>query len=104
MADDMSNNNFGSTLHHSHVIRDYNKIKNNEVLINQLDSIGLFFFLPQHCFFYQTQSLIRINILFPGPPKDCFALCFEPLREEEQPFRLRRGILFEIYSLAGNSK
>ena len=51
MADDMSNNNFGSTLHHSHVIRDYNKIKNNEVLINQLDSIGLFFFNPSIAFF-----------------------------------------------------
>ena len=100
MADDMSNNNFGSTLHYSHVIRDYNEIKNNEVLINQLDC----FLNPSIAFFNQTQSLIRINILFPGPPKDCFALCFEPLRQEEQPFRLRRGILFEIYSLAGNSK
>ena len=46
-------------------------------------SIGLFFY-PSIAFFYQTQILIRINILFPGPPKDYFALCFEPLRQEEQ--------------------
>ena len=56
MADDMSNNNFGSTLHHSHVIRDYNKIKNNEVLINQLDSIGLFFLTPALLFLPNPES------------------------------------------------
>ena len=63
------------------------------------------FSTPALLFFYQTQILIRINILFPGPPKDYFALCFKPLRQEERlPVWGEAFCLFEIYSLAGNCK
>ena len=67
-------------------------------------------FDPLDCFstpallFYQTQILIRINILFPGPPKDCFSVVFRALASGRTTSRLRRGILFEICSLAGNCK
>ena len=67
-------------------------------------SIGLFFYPSIVFFFYQTQILIRINILFPGPPKDCFAVVFRALASGRTTSRLRRGILFEICSLSGNCK
>ena len=87
MADDMSNNDFGLPFT-TPTLSETSKIKKMRFW-----SIGLFFYpsISQHCFFYQTQILIRINILFPGPPKDCFFRCVSSpcVRKSNFPFEAR---------------
>ena len=79
------------------MLSETSKIKKHEVLINWI------VFLPQHCFLPNPDSDSDQHF-FSRTAKRLFCVVFRALASGRTTSRLRRGILFEIYSLAGNCK
>ena len=96
MADDMSNNDFGLPFT-TPMLSETSKRKKMRFW-----SIGLFFY-PSIAFLPHPDSDSDQHFVS-RTSKRLFCIVFRALASGRTTSRLRRGILFEIYSLAGNCK